>query len=107
MGGQPLDLALMAVTLLAVIGYVFWPLLRANLADDGWVAVPREAVSLERRALEERRDAALRILRDLDADREVMRITDEDYEADRARAVAEAARCLQELEEPAGGEKKS
>lgn len=96
---DPLQLLLFAVTILGALGYVLWPPLRANLVDGGWDAAPPVVLSQEALALEERRDAALRAIRDLDADYEAGRIDEADYRADREVAVAEAARCLQQAEQ--------
>jgi hypothetical protein len=83
-----------ALVMLAVLA-VAWPFVSPE--REG----PEERLSEDDRrrlALAEARDAAYASLRDLDHDLRTGKVTEVDYEAERDRLRAEAARVLRELD---------
>jgi hypothetical protein len=84
-----------AVLVAAVVLAVAWPFV------SGVPEPPEEALSDDDRrrlALVERRDAAYAGLRELEADARAGRLSEEDYEAERARLRLEAGEALRELD---------
>ena len=83
-----------ALVMLAVV-VVAWPFVSPERER------PEERLSEEDRrrlALAEARDAAYASLRDLEQDLRTGKVTEADYEAERDRLRAEAARVLRELD---------
>lgn len=89
-----MDLLLWALMLAAVMAYAGWPLMRAAVQPADWAPMPASTVTRAQMIREERRLAALNVVRDLDVDYEVGRLDEEEYKAERAQAVREAARYL-------------
>lgn len=84
-----------ALVMLAVL-VVAWPFVSPE--REG----PEQRLSEDDRrrlALAEARDAAYASLRDLEQDLRTGKVTDADYQAERERLRAEAARVLRELDE--------
>ena len=83
-----------ALVMLAVV-VVAWPFVSPEREQ------PEERLSAEDRrrlALAEARDAAYASLRDLEHDLRTGKVTEADYEAERDRLRADAARVLRELD---------
>ena len=93
---QPLFLLLATLLCLATVVFIsapFWRQRAGMAAASGDVAVPEP-----RDMLIERREALLRELKDLEFDREMGKIDDEDYAQMRASTAAAASTVLQKLE---------
>jgi ribosomal protein L40E len=102
-GASTAVLTLAAGTLLAGI-VIFWASLRTLVGETPLSGADAYALGAPR-AEEEQKRAVLRALKDLEFERSVGKISDEDYEALVARYRAEAKRLLRILDEDAGPER--
>ncbi len=76
--------------------YVLYPLIRA--AAVGWGEPEAAYVALDYLELRQQRDAALHALRDLQGERELGKLSQEDYDALRADYMRQAAHWMTELD---------
>lgn len=98
-GAQAVILVLIAAALIAVIA-LFWSSLRTLLGETPLSGADAYAIAAPR-AEEEQKQAVLRALKDLEFERSVGKISDEDYAALVAKYRAEAKRLLRVIEEEA------
>jgi len=85
-----------AALVIGVVVFVAWPFVSPDPPP------PEEALSetdRRRLAAAERRDEAYMALRDVEFDLRTGKITDEDYQRERARLRSEAAAALRELDD--------
>lgn len=98
-GAQAVLLLLIALSLIAVIS-LFWSSLRTLLGETPLSGADAYAIAAPR-AEEEQKQAILRALKDLEFERSVGKISDEDYAALVAKYRSEAKRLLRVIEEEA------
>lgn len=98
-GAAAAFLVLIAATLIAVIA-LFWSSVRTLLGETPLSGADAYALAAPR-AEEEQKQAVLRALKDLEFERSVGKISDEDYAALVAKYRAEAKRLLRVLEDDA------
>ena len=98
-GAQAVLLLLIALSLIAVIS-LFWSSLRTLLGETPLSGADAYAIAAPR-AEEEQKQAILRALKDLEFERSVGKISDEDYAALVAKYRGEAKRLLRVIEEEA------